>query len=194
MDLITLILLSLGLSADAFAVSVTDGISSRKVTKKNALATAITFGTFQAFMPLIGYFLGRTFTTVISRFQHWIALILLMAIGINMIVDVIKESKQQENSCSTKNDVFTVYNLIIQGIATSIDALAAGVSFAVMKVSILTICSLIGLITFTCCFFGVYIGRKFGSLLGCRARLAGGILLIIIGIKIFIETQMKFGI
>lgn len=194
MDLITLILLSLGLSADAFAVSVTDGIISRKVTKKNALSTAIAFGAFQAFMPMIGFFLGRTFTTVINRFQHWIALILLAAIGINMIVDVIKESKQQVNSCNTKNDVFTVNNLILQGIATSIDALAAGFSFAVMKVSIMTICALIGVITFTCCFFGVYIGRKFGSLLGSRARLAGGILLIIIGIKIFIETQMKYGI
>lgn len=193
MDPITLILLALGLSADAFAVSVTDGICSRKVSIKNAFTISLTFGIFQALMPVIGYILGRTFSDFIVRYQHWIALILLTAIGINMISEAINERKQPTDACNIKNNIFTLKNLSIQGIATSIDALAAGVSFAVMRVNILTICLLIGIITFFCCMIGVYIGRKFGSLLESRARIIGGFMLILIGIRIFIEAQMKLG-
>jgi len=190
MDLFTLIFLALGLSADAFAVSVTNGMCSNKVTKKNALETAFTFGFFQAAMPVLGFLLGRTFSDFISRFQHWVALFLLGFIGINMISEAIKERRNSNDVCSTKN-IFTAKNLILQGIATSIDALAAGVSFAVMNINIVSAAFLIGIITFVCCMLGVYIGRKFGFLLGVRARMIGGILLILIGLRIFVECQFQ---
>jgi putative Mn2+ efflux pump MntP len=189
MDLFTLILLALGLAADAFAVSLSNGMCASTVTKKHTLATAFTFGFFQAVMPVLGYFLGCTFSNVVSRFQHWIALLLLGAIGINMIWDAIKDQKDPEG-CSDKN-IFTVSNLILQGIATSIDAFAVGVSLAMMNVNILTASLVIGIITFICCTFGVYLGHKFGSLLGVHARLIGGILLILIGLHIFIEHQIQ---
>lgn len=187
MDILTQILLAFCLATDAFAVSITDGMCSNKITRSNVFTTAITFGSFQAFMPVIGFILGNTFSEVISRYQHYIALFLLGAIGMNMIVDAIKEQRQPESVCKTK-DVFSPVNLIIQGIATSIDALAVGVSLAAMKANIFTTSLLIGIVTFLCCAFGVYIGRKFGVLLGIRAKLGGGILLILIGIKIFIEN------
>lgn len=190
MDLITLILLALGLSADAFAVSVTNGMCSNKITKQNAFLTAFTFGFFQAAMPVLGFFLGRTFSDFISRFQHWVALFLLGFIGINMIVDAIKEHRNPDNECCNKN-IFTAKNLILQGIATSIDALAVGVSFAVMKINIVSASLLIGTITFLCCALGIFIGRKFGSMLGLRAKMSGGILLILIGVRIFIEYQIQ---
>jgi len=188
MDLLTLILIALGLATDAFAVSLSNGMCARKVTKKTVFATAFTFGFFQAIMPVMGYLLGCSFSEIVRRFQHWVALLLLGAIGINMLVDAIKDQRNPE-SCSIK-EIFTVQNLLMQGIATSIDALAIGVSFAVMNVNIITSALVIGIITFVCCSFGVYIGRKFGSLLGIRARLFGGILLILIGLRIFMEHQL----
>jgi putative Mn2+ efflux pump MntP len=189
MDFLTLVLIALGLSADAFAVSVTNGMCSSHITKKNAFYTALTFGLFQAAMPVLGFFLGCTFSEFISRFQHWVALFLLGFIGINMIAEAIKERRNPEDACTVKN-VFTVKNLILQGIATSIDALAVGVGFAVMDINIFWAALLIGVITFFCCTVGVFIGRKFGALLGLRARFIGGILLLIIGIRIFIEHQL----
>jgi putative Mn2+ efflux pump MntP len=161
---------------------------SHKVTKKNALITGISFGLFQAFMPVLGYFLGKTFFDLVYRYQHWIAFFLLNAIGFNMLVEAIREHKATENPLHNRY-IFTIKNLAIQGIATSIDALAAGVSFAVLKINIFIASLLIGIITFYCCFFGVCIGRVFGSLLGLRARLIGGIILIVTGIKIFLEHQ-----
>jgi putative Mn2+ efflux pump MntP len=188
MDFITLILLALGLSADAFAVAVTNGMCSSKITKRHAFYTAITFGFFQALMPVLGFTLGRTFSDIVSRYQHWIALFLLGAIGINMLAEASKEWRNPEDACTTKS-IFTPKNLIMQGIATSIDALAAGVSIAVLNINIFSAALTIGLITFLCCLVGVYIGKKFGSLLGLRARLIGGLVLISIGLKIFIQNQ-----
>jgi putative Mn2+ efflux pump MntP len=188
MGLFALLLLALGLSADAFAVSVTDGICSSKVTRKDAVITAFTFGFFQALMPVLGFTLGTTFSDFVSRYQHWIALFLLGAIGINMLSEAIKDWKHPDNACPVSN-VFSVKNLITQGVATSIDALAAGVSLAVLKINILTSALLIGTITFFCCALGVYIGKRFGSLLGLRARFIGSIILILLGLKIFVENQ-----
>ncbi|MGB4657960.1 MAG: manganese efflux pump MntP family protein [Mobilitalea sp.] len=188
MDIITLILLAIGLSADAFAVSVTNGICSRKITKRNALVTALTFGFFQALMPVLGFLLGKTFSGFVNRYQHWIALILLAFIGFNMVKEALKEFKDPE-SCDLNKDIFTAKNLVMQGIATSIDALAAGVSLAVLDVNIYSASLLIGAITFICCLFGVYIGKKFGFILGARAKLVGGLVLIIIGLKLFITGQ-----
>lgn len=190
MDYLSIILIAFCLSADAFAVAVTNGICSKVVTKMNAFATAATFGLFQAAMPVLGYILGHSFSNVLSKFQHWIALFLLSIIGISMLAEAIKERKEQGQTCSIKN-LFTVKNLTLQGIATSIDALAAGVSFGVMGNNIVISALLIGVITFICCAIGIYIGRKFGSLLGLRAKFVGGILLIAIGLKIFIEHQLQ---
>jgi putative Mn2+ efflux pump MntP len=188
MGLLTLVLLALGLSADAFAVAVTNGMCSDKVTKRHAVATAFTFGFFQALMPVLGFTLGKTFSDIVCRYQHWIALLLLGAIGVNMLADTYKEWKSTETTCTNRN-LFNAKNLIMQGIATSIDALAAGVSIAVLNINILSAALLIGLITFVLCTLGVYIGKKFGSLLGLRAKLLGGIVLITIGLKIFVENQ-----
>lgn len=185
MDFITLILLSFGLAADAFAVSLSDGMCTKQITRNNAIAVAFSFGFFQALMPVLGYFLGCTFSDFVSKFQHWVALLLLSAIGINMIWDTIKEVKDPH--CASSNNIFTVKNLTLQGIATSIDALAVGVGFAVIQASIVSSALVIGIITFACCLVGVLIGHKFGSLLGCRAKFAGGVLLILIGIRMFLK-------
>lgn len=188
MDYITLIILALALSADAFAVSITNGIYDQNVTLKDAIKTALVFGIFQALMPILGFVLGTTFSETVHRYQHWIALFLLSAIGINMLREAIHDSKNTEKITSGTN-LFMIKNLIVQGIATSIDALAAGVSLAVLDINIVNSALLIGLITFICCIFGVYIGKKFSSLLGFRARIVGGLVIIAIGLKIFIENQ-----
>lgn len=186
MDFITLVLLSFGLAADAFAVSLSDGMCSKHVTKNNAIAVATSFGFYQALMPILGFLLGCTFAEVIGRFQHWVALFLLSAIGINMIWDTIKEAKNPH--CVQTKNIFSTKNLTLQGIATSIDALAVGVSLAVIQANIVSSALVIGIITFASCFVGVLIGHKFGSLLGCRAKIAGGILLILIGLRIFFNS------
>ncbi len=186
MDSFALILIALSLSADAFAVAVTNGICSDKITKYNLLATAFTFGFLQGLMPILGFTLGRGFSDIICRYQHYVALFLLAAIGINMIVEAIKERKQPEALCPVRN-VYTAKNLLLQGLATSIDALAVGVSYAALQVNIFFAAILIAAVTFLCCALGVYIGRRFGNLLGIRARLIGGILLLLIGFRIFLE-------
>lgn len=186
---LTLILLAFGLSADAFAVAVTNGMCNSTSSNKHVLSTAFTFGFFQALMPVLGFILGRTFSDFVARYSHWIALVLLGAIGINMLTETYKDWKNQLSICSTKN-IFSIKNLILQGIATSIDALAAGVSIAVLDINILTAAWIIGIITFVCCAIGVLVGKKFGSLLGIRARLLGAFVLISIGLKIFLQGQL----
>lgn len=188
MDLITLTLLSLCLAADAFAVSVTNGMCSNRVTKNKAFFTGITFGFFQALMPVLGFYLGKTFSIFVHHYQHWFALFLLGAIGINMLSEAVNEQRNPEKRGPEKN-VFTMKNIVMQGVATSIDALAAGVSFAVLQMNIFSASLLIGAITFICCYFGVFFGRMFGSLLGLKAKFVGGIILLAIGLKIFIENQ-----
>lgn len=188
MGVFTIILLALGLSTDAFAVAVSNGIYSKHITRKDALYNALTFGLFQGLMPVAGFTLGSTFHELVSLFQHWVALFLLGAIGINMLLDAWKDLKSSDEACYGTN-VFSVKNLAMQGIATSIDALAAGISFAVLELNIWITAILIAIITFFCCFLGVEIGKKFGSLLGTNARFFGGCILILIGVKIFIEHQ-----
>ncbi len=187
MDIISLTLIAFSLSADAFAVAVTNGICGNRITKNHVLATAFTFGFFQGFMPLLGFALGKTFSDFICRYQHFVALFLLAAIGINMIVEAIKEQKHPEAVCQNRN-LFSLKNLVLQGIATSIDALAVGVSYAALQVNIFIASLLIAIITFFCCAFGVFIGKKFGNLLGIRARLIGGLLLLLIGFRIFFDN------
>lgn len=186
MNFFSQIILAYSLSADAFAMAVTNGICSHKVTKKQTFTTGLIFGALQGLMPLVGFLLCKNFSCIISKYDHYVALFLLLSIGINMIVDTVKEQKQGLSS-SGDSYAFSMKSLLLQGIATSIDALAAGVSFMALKVPIIQSSILISVVTFINCSIGVFIGNKFGSLFGHRAKLIGGILIILIGIKIFFE-------
>lgn len=188
-----LLLLAIGLAMDAFAVSIGNGLSMKKQNPKAAFAIAISFGVFQALMPIIGYFLGSAFEEVIRQFDHFIALIFLGFIGGKMIFDGIKEliaSKKGETEVLSEFAEFklTFGKLLIQAIATSIDALIVGVSFAALPdVNIWTAVLLIGIVTFAISLLGVFSGKKFGQLLGSKAEIFGGIILVGIGLKVFIE-------
>lgn len=181
----TLILLALGLAMDATAVSVSNGISYQNVRAKAALTYAALFGLFQAGMPAIGYLAGRSFSDLISSLDHWIALILLGFIGGKMIWESIGQLRQPEQAPEARQ--LTMKMMLAQAVATSIDALAVGVSFAVMQVNIVAACLSIGLITFGCSLAGTWLGRRFGQLLGRAAEIFGGLILVLIGLKIFAE-------
>ena len=174
----TLFLIALGLSMDAFAVSISNGMCYRGFGRKQAAAAAFSFGLFQMLMPIIGYLAGRTFSDAISAADHWIALLLLGFIG-------VRELRHPEG-CSPDH-LFTFKVLAVQAVATSIDALAVGVGFAVMQVNIVTAAAFIGVVTFLCCIVGSMLGRQFGLLLGSRAQVLGGVILVGIGLKIFVE-------
>lgn len=181
MGFIELIILSIGLAMDAFAVSVCKGLSMSKMNWKNACIIGIYFGFFQGFMPLVGYLLGISFQDKICSIDHWIAFILLGIIGLNMIKEAIsKENEKQDESIKFKD-------MIILAIATSIDALAVGITFAFLKVNILLAISLIGIITLIISVAGVKIGNIFGDKYEKKAEFAGGIILILLGIKILFE-------
>lgn len=180
MSLIELFLLAAGLSMDAFAVSVCKGLSMQKMRTKHALVIGLYFGGFQALMPWIGYMLGIRFQGAIKAYDHWIAFILLGIIGFNMV----KESMDNENeSCDASIDVKT---MLLLAIATSIDALAVGVTFAFLDVRILQAVSFIGCTTFILSVIGVKVGTVFGVLYKSKAERTGGIILILIGLKILI--------
>jgi putative Mn2+ efflux pump MntP len=186
MGSITLLFTSLGLSMDACAVSISNGMCYGNIQKKQILSTAFAFGFFQAFMPVLGFFIGSAFSDAIYNLDHWIALILLGVIGGKMIIEAIKELKYPE-ACLTSSKNLTSKTLLLQAIATSIDALAVGVGFAVMKVNVLNAALSIGIITFINSIIGCHLGKKFGELFKQKAEILGGLILIGIGIKIFIE-------
>ena len=175
-----LLVIAIGLSMDAFAVSICKGLSMRKMNWKNAVLAGIYFGGFQSLMPLLGYFLGSRFKDYIVSVDHWIAFILLAIIGISMI----KESRESDEEI---NDSFDFKTMLVLAIATSIDALAIGVTFAFLSVNIVPAVSFIGVINFTLSVIGIKIGNVFGSKFKSKAELAGGFILIIMGIKILIE-------
>lgn len=179
MSLFEIIFISLGLAMDAFAVSICKGLSMKKINIKKAFIIALYFGSFQAFMPAIGYFLGSSFNNIVEKIDHWIAFILLLLIGLNMI----KESLNEENL----NDKTDFKTMIILAIATSIDAFTIGITFAFFKVNLLLTILLIGIITFILSFLGVIIGKKCGSIFKKKAPILGGIILIVIGLKILLE-------
>ena len=179
MNIIDILVIGVGLSMDAFAVSICKGLAMKKMDIKKALVCSLYFGVFQALMTLIGFLLGSGFKNVVSSIDHWIAFVLLGIIGINMI----KEAK----SCDVVNDSMDVKTMLTLAVATSIDALAIGVTFAFLKVSIIPAVSIIGLITFVCCFIGVKLGSAFGEKLKSKAEIMGGVMLILIGTKILIE-------
>lgn len=185
MELLTLFLIALGLSMDALAVSVSNGICSRNSSGWISLKSAIVFGVFQAAMPIGGFFAGRTFSEAISSLDHWIALILLSIIGGKMIITSVIELRHPEN-CRVRNRI-TWSTLIVQGIATSIDAFTIGISFALLQVNIVEASAFIGIVTFACCLPGGVLGRKFGSLIEQRAEIVGGVILIAMGVKIFLD-------
>ena len=181
MGIIELILLSIGLGMDAFAVSVCKGISMKKMNWKKACIIGLYFGGFQAIMPVIGYFFGSSFESIITNIDHWIAFILLAIIGAKMIQEAFQKEEEEYN------EDISVKTMIVLSIATSIDALAVGITFAFLKVNLLLAITLIGTITVILSVIGTKIGNRFGDKYKSKAELAGGIILIIIGLKILLE-------
>ena len=186
MGIIELLLISVGLAMDAFAVSVCKGLNMSKINYKNAGIIALFFGAFQGFMPLIGYFLGTRFQSYIQSIDHWIAFGLLVFIGGQMIFEVFKG---EEEVLDEDGDKLQFKQLFILAIATSIDALAVGITFALLDggVGIITSVLMIGIVTFIISFMGVIIGNRFGNKYESKAQLAGGIILVLIGLKILLE-------
>lgn len=181
MGLLELFILAVGLSMDAFAVSVCKGLSVKKMEPKHALICGAYFGGFQALMPTIGYLLGSQFESMITQIDHWIAFVLLGIIGINMI----KESREDEDE--ELNASFDVKTMLALAVATSIDALAVGITFAFLNYPIGEAVTIIGLTTFCISIGGVYVGNFFGNRYKKKAELAGGIILVLIGVKILLE-------
>ena len=179
MGLWELFILAVGLSMDAFAVSVCKGLSLGKINGKHMCIAGVWFGGFQALMPLIGYYAGRIFADMITKYDHWIAFMLLVFIGISMIKEAFGE--EEIDACMDVKCMFLL------AVATSIDALAVGVTFAFMKVNIIAAVLLIGIITFICSAVGIKIGSVFGTKYRAKAEIFGGAVLILIGLKILLE-------
>ncbi len=181
MTLLTLFITAVGLSMDAFAVAVCKGLAIRKITLKKACLVGVWFGSFQAVMPLLGFLLGSRFKRSVEFIDHWIAFVLLMLIGINMIKEAL--SKDQEKA----DDSLSAKSMLPLAVATSIDALAVGVTYAFLQVDIVPAISFIGAVTFLLSAVGVRVGNVFGIKYKSRAELAGGVILILIGSKILLE-------
>ncbi|CCZ03762.1 manganese efflux pump MntP [Bovifimicola ammoniilytica] len=182
MGILELLILAIGLSMDAFAVSVCKGLAMKKLEFKNMAIVGLWFGGFQALMPTIGYFLGVQFKNQITAIDHWIAFVLLGIIGANMIKEAC--SKDDEEEVKANLDVKTMFMLAI---ATSIDALAVGITFAFLSVNLVHAVTFIGITTFILSAVGVGIGNIFGTKYKAKAEIAGGIILILLGIKILLE-------
>ena len=182
MSIIEIALIGVGLAMDAFAVSICKGLAMRRMNYKKAIIIAAFFGVLQALMPALGYVLGTTFANKIAAIDHWIAFILLALIGANMIKEALSSD---DDEC--QDDSLRLGDLIMLSIATSIDALAVGITFAFFNVSLLLSVSMIGIITFIICVIGVKVGNVFGEKYKSKAELAGGLILIVMGAKILID-------
>jgi len=181
-----LMLLAVGVSMDAFAVSICKGLAMKKATLKAGLTCGIWFGGFQALMPLIGFFLGTLFAEAIEAVDHWVAFVLLGLIGFNMLKEAF--SKEECGCCENRDADLSVKTMFIMAVATSIDALAVGISLAMAgNVNIILAVLLIGACTCGFCTAGVKIGNVFGSKFEDKAQMAGGIILILLGTKILLE-------
>lgn len=180
MSFFELFVIGIGLSMDAFAVSICKGLSVGKIRYKHMLLAGLWFGGFQALMPLIGYFLGSAFERYVVSVDHWIAFILLGIIGGNMI----KESRESDGE---QNDSFAFLTMLLLAVATSIDALAVGITFAFLQVNIWLAITTIGCTTFFCSVIGVKVGSIFGTKYKSKAEFFGGAVLVAMGIKILIE-------
>ena len=181
MSLTELFIIAVGLSMDAVAVAVCKGLAMPRMSWKGALIVGLYFGGFQAAMPLLGYFLGSKFSMAIRAYDHWVAFLLLVLIGAGMV----KESFEKDESCA--NASLDVRGMVLLAVATSIDALAVGVTFAFLNVDIVPAVSFIGAVTFTLSMVGVKVGNAFGCKYKSRAELAGGAILILMGLKILLE-------
>ena len=181
MGVIEILLVAIGLAMDAFAVSVCKGLSMKKMSWNKAIIVGLYFGIFQGLMPVIGYFLGTAFQSLVTQIDHWIAFGLLVFIGSNMLKEAF--AKNSEN-CNDKVDLKT---MLVLAIATSIDALAIGITFAFLNVNLIIAVSIIGIITFAISVIGVKIGNKFGDKYERKAEAVGGLILIFMGVKILLE-------
>lgn len=179
-----LLLTAIGLSMDAFAVAMCKGLNMQKLNGKHAVVIGLFFGGFQALMPLIGYLLGTQFAHLIENVDHWVVFALLAFIGIRMIIEAARGGEEEDCGCDEKLDV---KELTVLAFATSVDALAVGISFAFLDVDIVPSVLTIGVTTFLLSILGVAIGCKFGAKYRAKATLTGGIILVLIGVKILLE-------
>jgi putative Mn2+ efflux pump MntP len=184
MGITEILMIGIALSMDAFAVAVCKGLNMRRINKVHTALIGLFFGVFQAGMPLIGWLLGKQFERYIVSVDHWIAFGLLAFLGVRMIIEAVKEDDEDESENSDKLDL---KELTLLAVATSIDALAVGITFAFLKVNILLSVSVIGVTTFTLSVIGVIIGSKFGSKFKSKAEIAGGIILVAMGAKLLLE-------
>lgn len=185
MGLFEIFMIGVGLSMDAFSASICKGLNMRRLNVKNMLIIGLFFGGFQALMPAVGWILGKQFEVYITSVDHWVAFALLAFIGGKMIYDVFYDD--EGDCCSEKTDKLDMKEVLTLAVATSIDALAVGISFAFLQVDILMAVSIIGITTFILSVIGVAVGNMFGSKYEKKATLAGGIILILIGLKILLE-------
>lgn len=186
MEYVSLLLIALSLALDALAVSIANGMTAKNFTKKTAVAAALCYGGFQFVMPLIGWCLGKSVENLIKSFDHWIAFGLLALIGGKMILDAVREWNKPEEE--TEPIVLTPWKVILQGIATSIDALAVGISLSAgTSVNIWISCAVIGAVAFVLPLIGGLVGKRIGSFFRSKAGLVGGLVLVGIGIKILLE-------
>lgn len=186
MDFLSFILLGVSLSMDALAVSVSTGICVPDLKKRDAVKIGLYFGGFQALMPTLGWLLGTSVIDYISAFDHWIAFGLLALIGIKMIADALR-GKEEQKACGVRESMLSHKTLFFMAVATSIDALAVGVSLALVKADISAGAAIIGVTTFLLSFMGATLGKRLGSAFEKKAMVIGGIVLIGIGLKILLE-------
>ncbi len=186
MGILELLLIGVSLSMDAFAVSLCQGLSMPRLNWRHASVIALFFGGFQALMPVIGWLLGSQFAGYIQSFDHWVAFFLLLIIGGNMVREAFAPEEEAEDGCSA-GEYLDLKRLFLMAIATSIDALAIGVTFAFLEVVILEAAAVIGVTTFVISLLGVAIGNYFGTRYQKRAEITGGVILILLGAKILLE-------
>ena len=189
MGIIELILMGIGLAMDAFAVAICKGLAMRQVNKKQCLTIAAFFGGFQALMPFLGWLLGSRFADKISAIDHWIAFVLLAYIGGKMIAEAIKE-KDEVIEIEEMDAPLDLKELLVLAIATSIDALAVGITFSFLEVNIVEAVTIIGVVTFIISAAGVFVGNLFGNKYKTKAEFAGVLILVILGFKILMEHTM----
>ena len=185
MSFFELLLIAIGLSMDALAAAVCIGLSMKERSLKKALVIGLYFGIFQAVMPLVGYYLSIRFSSVISEFDHWLAFILLFVIGGKMILEAFQ--KDDENAIKKSDNMLCPKKMLTLSVATSIDALAVGISFAFLSVRIIPAVVMIGITTLALSILGASVGNAFGARFKQKAEIAGGLILILIGIKIVLE-------
>ena len=185
MGLGSLFILAVGLSMDAFAVAICKGLSIRNLRWRNAVIVGLYFGVFQAVMPLIGYFLGTAFTDLISNIDHWIAFILLGIIGGKMIVESVKPDKE-DDEVKEMDAPLDLKEMFVLAVATSIDALAVGITFAFLDYPIVEAITVIGITTFVISIGGVYVGNFFGNKYEKKAEFVGGLILVLLGVRILL--------